>query len=379
MVETMKNKDTKITYFFQNGRKQRITNSKSYAKEMFYGFQYFKSSGYQMDIIEFESQKTIFGKYFFLLIEKKLRNYLKLPLYWSYITNKNNFKKLTNSDYLIFANNRMGCSAIPMIIAAKILNRQRPKSLCFVMGLFSRVPKYRLLKLFQTLYLNLTIQTIDKFVFLSEGEYFFALDKYPKNEKKFYYLPFAIDQSMWNQSNESKVDEIIFVGNDGNRDFQLAEAISRNLPNIKFTFVSEEINKDRISPTSKIFVGSWGNPKISDLELKKLYQQAKLTIIPLKESLQPSGQSVALQSISCGTPVLITKTNGFWDNKNFKDKVNIFFAIENDLPYWIKLIEEILNMSEEQMKSIVSNGLNTVKKHYDLIEFSKKIEKILKE
>ena len=50
----------------------------------------------------------------------------------------------------------------------------------------------------------------------------------------------------------------------------------------------------------------------------------------MKESLQPSGQSVALQSIACGTPVLITKTGGFWDNKNFKDKDNIFFAMKND-------------------------------------------------
>ena len=72
-------------------------------------------------------------------------------------------------------------------------------------------------------------------------------------------------------------------------------------------FLSEEISKKNVSANSSILKGSWGNPAINDLELRKLYRSAKLTIIPLKESLQPSGQSVALQSIACGTPVLITK------------------------------------------------------------------------
>ena len=40
-----------------------------------------------------------------------------------------------------------------------------------------------------------------------------------------------------------------------------------------------------------------------------------MTIIPLKNSIQPSGQSVALQSMACGTPVVITETFGFWDKK----------------------------------------------------------------
>ena len=39
-------------------------------------------------------------------------------------------------------------------------------------------------------------------------------------------------------------------------------------------------------------------------------QESKITIIPLKNTLQPSGQSVALQSMANGTPVLISKTDG---------------------------------------------------------------------
>ena len=111
--------------------------------------------------------------------------------------------------------------------------------------------------------------------------------------------------------------------------------------------------------------------------MRNLYQKARLTIIPLKDSLQPSGQSVALQSIACGTPVLITETEGFWDKKNFKHNENIFFAKDNQLQTWVNDIQNILNLNENQMKEIILYGKKTISSHYDLKKFSQKVEEIL--
>ena len=87
---------------------------------MFYGYHFFNDKNYKTDIVEFNSHKTIFGKYF-LIFEKRLRNYLKLPLYWSFLNNKNNLRKIFEYDYAIFSNNRMGCSALPMLLSQKFL------------------------------------------------------------------------------------------------------------------------------------------------------------------------------------------------------------------------------------------------------------------
>ena len=81
-VEIMKNNIPKVLFFYQSGRKERLSNKQEYAKEMFYGYHFFNDKNYKTDIVEFNSHKTIFGKYFFLIFEKRLRNYLKLPLYW---------------------------------------------------------------------------------------------------------------------------------------------------------------------------------------------------------------------------------------------------------------------------------------------------------
>ena len=56
------------------------------------------------------------------------------------------------------------------------------------------------------------------------------------------------------------------------------------------------------------------------------YEQSNLSIIPLKNSLQPSGQSVALQSMSMEVPVLMTKTDGFWDHSVFDNNKNYILS-----------------------------------------------------
>ena len=72
-----------------------------------------------------------------------------------------------------------------------------------------------------------------------------------------------------------------------------------------------------------------------------MYKKALITIIPLKDSFQPSGQSVCLQSMCVGTPVLISKTKGVWDTNLFKDQENIYFA-DNSISDWSQKIDKIL-------------------------------------
>lgn len=371
-------KDKSVAYFFQGGRTERLNSSVDYAKEMFYGFHYFQKNYENVIIKEFETHKSKINRLFFLIIEKRLRSFLKLPLYWSFLVNRENYKIIKNSDYSVFSSNRIGCSVLPMLLVAKLF-RSKNTSISFILGLFSRKPRFFLFEVLQNGYIHLFLRYIDKFIFLSEGEYNYAVDKYPKLKNKFNLLPFAVDLDLWKFNDSSKgKGNILFVGNDGFRDFELAENLSHSFKDLNFVYVSEFIKPESINNNnSKILKGSWGNPGISDTELRDEYYKAKLTIIPLKESLQPSGQSVALQSLACGTPVLITKTEGFWDKKNFEDKKNIFFAENNKIDSWTRLIDSIINESDQELSRVVMESRNLIEEKYSLTKFNKEIENIL--
>lgn len=84
------------------------------------------------------------------------------------------------------------------------------------------------------------------------------------------------------------------------------------MPDVNFTFITKQINIDEIkSKNVTLLNGKWDDLNITDLDIKTYYQHSSISIIPIFKSLQPSGQSVALQSISMGVPVLITKSDGF--------------------------------------------------------------------
>ena len=100
------------------------------------------------------------------------------------------------------------------------------------------------------------------------------------------------------------------------------------------------------------------------MELRDLYRESWITILPLKDSIQPSGQSVALQSLACGTPVVITDTKGFWDRKNFINEKNIFFVKNNNVKEWNK---------DQLYKRMIDNADMLLKEHYNLDMFHEKL------
>jgi len=101
-----------------------------------------------------------------------------------------------------------------------------------------------------------------------------------------------------------------------------------------------------------------------------------LSIIPIKDTYQPSGQSVALQSMAMKIPVMISDTIGFWDKEMFKNNENIFFVNDNNLDSWTNRIETIL--TDTKLKDTVSrNGNKTTLEYYDSDYFYKSLIKII--
>ena len=345
---------------------------------MFYGFHHFLNKYNNVSINEFDLNQSRIRRLFFIYIEKNMRSLLKLPLYWSFIVTKKHLTELKESDYAIFSSNRIGCSALPMVIYLK-LKKQKIITLSFVLGLFSRKPKFKIFIPIQSWYIKSFFKYIDKFIFLSQGEYEYALKHFPKYKNKYFLLPFAVDLEIWsNKENFQREKNILFVGNDGFRDYELAEELSKLLEDFNFVYVSENINESNLNnKNSDIKNGSWGEPYLTDIDLRGEYQKAFLTIIPLKNSLQPSGQSVTLQSIACGTPVLITKTEGFWDKESFIDNENIHFLKTNNPLLWKDKILNIFNMSDQDYENVSKNGRNLIVNNYSLDEFSQQIEEIL--
>lgn len=360
-----------ISYVFISGRKDKLNlRPENYAKEFFYGYQYFQNKGYETNIIEFNEKKSIFNFVYYIL-----NRISDLPIYGQYLTNRKNYDLLKKSSDIIFTNQKTAYSMLPLLLVSKIVTKVN--SHVFIMGLFGKPMKYKIKYFFREFFIKVLIKSNKNLIFLGRGEYEYAIRKYKKYKNKFIFLPFAIDSDFWNYSKPKKVkNNILFIGNDGMRDYDFLLELIKKMPNYDFDVVSNKINENKILKNLNLYKGDWGKYEYSDEFIKELYKKNDLTILPIKETFQPSGQSVALQSMSTGTPVMITLTKGFWDYQKFKHRENIFFLKKNEIDLWVEEIESFFN--EENIINDVSHfARESIERDYELKKFCIKLEEII--
>jgi len=361
-----------ILYVFISGRLEKINlPNNEYAKEFFYGYHHFKQLQHDVEIVEFSEKKSLLKWIYYIL--NKLSD---LPIYGQFLVSNSNYNKLKKADEVIFTNQKTAFSMLPLLVFANFRNKTNIN--IFIMGLFGKKMKYKIKEFFRDKFIKLLIKNSKNLIFLGQGEYELALEKYYKHKKKFKYLPFGIDNDFWSYKTKDTIkDDILFIGNDGMRDYDFLEKLIESLPEYTFNVVSNKFKPTKNLENLNLYAGDWSKNTYSDKFLKDLYHNSRLTILPIKNTYQPSGQSVTLQSMSVGTPVLITKTKGFWDKNNFIDKKNIFFVEENELTIWKKCIESSLNNVNYQ--KIINEGVDLIKSNYSLKKFNKILYSIVNE
>lgn len=247
------------------------------------------------------------------------------------------------------------------------------------MGLFSKQRRGKRFKNLRDKVLIFILNNIDGFFCLGEGEFKHIVQEYKTYEPKFKFINFGIDSDFWSDNDsydKNERDFILFIGNDLNRDFQFLIDLINTMPNQKFKVLSSRLSyNDFTNNNVEVINGIWWENTISDEEIRNLYKHAKLTILPLNDTLQPSGQSVALQSMSMGTPVLITNTQGFWDEE-IKNNEHIFFAKQNTLTLWQELIQNTLS-NPSLLVTVSSNSKRIIKNKYSIKKFTEELMKYL--
>ena len=376
MITMVQTKKMSITYVFGDGRSKHILSKENFATEFFYGFFEFKDEFKNIDFIEFSPKnKKSFINSFFFIFSKVLRKISKLSFFFENICTYKNLNILSKSKYIILTNDRIGISTLPLLLILKIFKKS--KSTVIVMGLLAKDTRNIISHITQRLLLIIFFKTVNNFIFLSKGEFNQAKMSFKKYKKKFYFVPFCIDTNFWEQENNLNSKSILFIGNDGRREYDFAIKLAANMPEFDFTFVTSNINKNDIrSQNITLIEGQWNKKILSDEEVKNIYNESILTIIPIKDSYQPSGQSVALQSMSMGVPVLITETIGFWDKDVFKDGENIFFIEKNDINKWSNKIKEIIQ-NKKITNQVIDSSFNLVKNNYNTDFFYKELKEII--
>ncbi len=126
-------------------------------------------------------------------------------------------------------------------------------------------------------------------------------------------LWFGVDGKFWCPGPEDRKRRgVLAVGNDGRRDYETLLKTAALLPEVSFKIVTRISLGSNLPPNVEHIHGDWTTVAVSDKTLREFYREAACVAVPLRESVQPSGQSVAMQAMMCGAPVVMTRTSGWW-------------------------------------------------------------------
>jgi len=164
--------------------------------------------------------------------------------------------------------------------------------------------------------LKKNILKMDGIVCLSQYQRRGLIERHGIPEKMITYIPLGVDINYHQYNPDSKRDDFILsVGRDKGRDYKTLIDSAYLIPETKFIIVCSPHNIKNIERMPKnvhIFYD------ISPSKLKELYQRAKIMVISTVgddnlKGMDCSGQTVLLDSMANGLPVIATKKNYLMD------------------------------------------------------------------
>ena len=134
-------------------------------------------------------------------------------------------------------------------------------------------------------------------------------------------LPFGIDHGFWHDTKASGETRIVSVGSDAGRDYRTLLAAVGDKP---LHIVTRQTLS--IPAAADVRVTYEHTPA----ELRDVYSGSRFVVTPLHDRDQPSGQSAALQAMSCARAVILTRTRGWWGEDLLVDGDNCVLVRPGD-------------------------------------------------
>ena len=358
-------KEKKICFIFKAGRATKIERNKVFPTEFFYGYCELKKRGYNVSYLEdikigMAWPLCIWARW----IHKLTPVLFHLPFGVAFnCVFLGGFRELNRYDICIATTNTNGL-ALALLKAVGLL---KPKLIFITMGLVSQSLSSVVVQAYRYVLAHCRL------ISLSKEETRFLNRKL--NRKDICHVTFGVDLKFWSSSNGSHSrDYILAIGNDMARDWMtLVRAWRPDFPVLK---IVTNLPVPRHPSNVEVISGDWRHKTLTDETVRELYRGSRFVVIPLRQTVQPSGQSVCLQAMACGRPVIISNIQGLWDRNLMRDGETVLLIPPGDAD---ALAEKVGHLISDRVLAdrLEVLGRSVVEKHMNTVTMAAELLKII--
>ena len=140
---------------------------------------------------------------------------------------------------------------------------------------------------------------------------------------------FGVDTGFWTPGAAEAANEVVAIGNDGHRDWETLVRAAPDVP-AQVRILTRHDRPARLPANVTWQEADWHRRILADDEIRAIYRNAAAVVVPVRETRQPSGQSVTLQAMACARPVVLSRTEGLWAKASLRDGENVSLVPPGD-------------------------------------------------
>lgn len=217
---------------------------------------------------------------------------------------------------------------------------------------------------------------LDHVFFFGDADRNEAIRRYGLARENTSIFHFGVDTDFWcPPEREIEFQGALAVGSDPSRDYGTLLAADIAMPLFLLTRLPVQVPAGRDDVT--LVRGSLHAGAVSDNELRELYRRATVVAVPLHDVWQPTGQSVTMQAMACGRPVVLTRGRGLWDTDTLVDGQNCILVPPGDSGAWTKAIGKLAG-DPELRENMGAAARETAKNRFSLYRMDQSVAALVR-
>lgn len=351
-----KNEGTRrVAYLFKGGRRSRMQLADAGPSEFLYGLPELEAAGFQVDLIEEADFASPPSLRWVTRLARIVHRVTGLhPQVIARFSRVGILARLNDHEIVVATTNSQGVS-LAFLGAVGLF---RAKMIFIPMGVLPLDPPRLQVAAYRWVLKNAALAPISR----AEVDH---LRGFLGGRHDLEYLPFGVDNRFWvPREGERDSDRyVLSVGNDVGRDYAtLARAWRPEFPPLKIvTRLPVPASAGRV----EVIAGDWRQRLLSDGEIRDLYQGADFVVLPIRQTIQPSGQSACLQAMACGKAVVISDIAGLWDRQAMSDGKTCLLVAPGSVEGLRDAVESLM-ANPDRAREIGVRARAAVEEHFNL-------------
>jgi glycosyltransferase involved in cell wall biosynthesis len=187
------------------------------------------------------------------------------------------------------------------------------------------------------------------------------------------FVPFGVDTRAYTPPEREPTDDVVSVGADPHRDFDLLVRVAEALPEVTFRIVTT-------AERARSLAARPGNVSVEvDLpfaEMRLRLERARVVALPVLENSYSGATTVLLQALALAKPVVVTRTHAIADGYGLVDGESCRLVPAGDEAAFARALSSVLG-DELHARSLGARGRVLVERELSWERYVDRIERLL--